>query len=275
VTIELRVSVKEELSDALVAELADLGFVAFAHEGDATSAWGPASVWTPAVERQIKAWVDQRAPGATIETREWPEENWNATWEASIRPVPAGPFVILPSWATVPAEHSSRVPIRIDPKMSFGTGHHASTRLALGLIARQLPPDARVLDVGCGTGVLALGALKLGASTAIGCDIDERSVPNARECALLNDVGDRFEVREGGLEVVPENDFDLVAANIIRATLLEVLDDLVEKLRPGGRLVLAGLLDYERAEMVAAASAHGLGLKLEDREDGWWAGSFA
>jgi ribosomal protein L11 methyltransferase len=171
-------------------------------------------------------------------------------------------------------QHGDRVPLIIDPKMSFGTGHHASTRLALTLAPGRVPPGGRVLDVGCGTGVLALGALKLGAARAIGCDIDEWSVPNARECAELNGLASRLDVRLGGLEVVPERDFDLVFANIIRSTLLEILPTLASKTTPGGHVVLAGLLEHERGEMVAAASDVRLALMEEASEDEWWAGAF-
>jgi ribosomal protein L11 methyltransferase len=275
VTIEIRIGIDERLSDALVAELADVGFVAFAREDAATVGWGPPAALTADIEGAIRRWLDRHAPGASIEKREWPDQNWNASWEASIEPVAAGPFVILPSWADVPTQHLGRLPLRIDPKMSFGTGHHASTRLALRLVADVVKPGSRVLDVGCGTGVLALGALTIGAGRAVGCDIDEWSVPNARECADLNGLSDRFDVREGGLEVVPESGFDLVVANIIRSTLLEMLPDLRSKLAPGGFLVLAGLMDQEREEMVAAARAVQLDLFAEDSDEGWWAGLFA
>ena len=203
-----------------------------------------------------------------------PEQNWNAIWESSVQPEGAGPFLVLPSWASPSGAHRGLIPIRIDPKMSFGTGHHASTRLALELLGTRVPQGARVLDVGTGTGILALGALKLGASTALGCDIDSWSVPNARECADLNGLSDRFEVRLGDLDVIGETAFDLVLANIIRSVLVPMLPALAGRMRPGGALILAGLLESERGAVVDAAASVGLALDGEGREGEWWAGAF-
>src|SRR5690606_11367167 len=110
------------------------------------------------------------------------------------------------------------------------------------------------------TGILAIAALRLGAREALGFDIDPWSTENATENAALNDVADRFEVREGGVEVVPETGFDLVFANIHLEVLRELLPLLVEKMTEAGRLVLAGLLEMQRDPMVEAAEAAGLAL---------------
>jgi ribosomal protein L11 methyltransferase len=274
VTIELKVAIADEPGEELIAELADRGFDAFQHEEGTLTAWGRAGTETDAARAWLAAWLGDRAPAVRPQWRELPEQNWNALWEASVQPVAAGPFVVLPSWASPRQEHRGLIPLRIDPKMSFGTGHHASTRLALELLGPRVAAGARVLDVGTGTGILALGALKLGASTAIGCDIDSWSVPNARECAELNSLSDRFEVRHGDLDAITETSFDLVLANIIRAVLVPMLPALTNHMRPGATLILAGLLGTERDAVVEAAASTGLALDGEGREGEWWAGAF-
>lgn len=274
-TIELRVPLDAALTDELVAELAESGFDAFQHEKGTLKAWGPAGAWNDATRASLKAWLVERAPGVRPVVVRIPDQNWNELWEASVEPVAAGPFVVLPTWANPAEEHRGLLPLRIDPKMSFGTGHHASTRLALGLLATRVREGERVLDVGAGTGILALGALTLGASTAVGCDIDPWSVPNARECAAINGLAGRFEMRLGDLDVVPETGFGLVVANIIRSVLVPMLPELVRRMNRDGSLVLAGLLASERDVVIAAAGRAGLDLDGESVEGEWWAGAWS
>jgi ribosomal protein L11 methyltransferase len=147
---------------------------------------------------------------------------------------------------------------------------HESTRLVLRFLPALVRGGERVLDAGTGTGVLAIAALKLGADSAVGFDIDPWAQVNAVENALLNGVGDRFEVREGSLDTVPEDGFDLVLANINRNALLGMLPGLAAKLADGGRLVLAGLLQTDRETMREAIRDAGLALYDEAAEGEWW-----
>jgi ribosomal protein L11 methyltransferase len=255
--------------EALVARLAAAGFDAFEDTPVALVAYAPdGAVGRAAVEDALRAsglgWEH-----VTEETV--PDQNWNAAWEATIRPTRVGPFVVAPTWADLPPDLAALTVLRVDPKMAFGTGYHESTRLALGLVAGRVAPGARVLDVGAGTGVLALAALKTGAASAVGVDIDPWSVENARENAELNGVADRFENRLGSIEEVPETGFDLVLANILRVILIPMMPALAARLAPGGTLVLAGILRSERDVMVAAAAASGLAPAEEATENDWWA----
>jgi ribosomal protein L11 methyltransferase len=274
VTVALTVALPEGYHELLIAELSDLGFDAFEREDEAVVAYGPPAAWTGVAREAVEDWLRARGLPVRIEERTMLAVNWNARWEATIRALPVGPFVVAPTWAEVPEEHADKTLLRIDPKMSFGTGYHESTRLALrflpGLVGR-VPGGERVLDAGTGTGILAIAALRLGAREAVGFDVDPWSTENATENAALNGVADRFEVREGGIEVVPEDGFDLVLANIH----LDVLDGLApllaEKMTGEGRLVLAGLLAMQRAPMLEAVEAAGLTLYDEATEGEWWA----
>ena len=277
-TVCLRLLVPDARREPLVAELSDLGFDAFEETDDALLAYAPARAWDDAAREHVAAWLDALgAPPAEAEVLA--EQNWNATWEATIQPLAVGAFVVAPTWAELP-ELAGRHLLRIDPKMAFGTGYHETTRIVLRLLPEAvaaMPAGApAVLDVGTGTGVLALGALRLRPdATALGVDIDPWSATNATENAGLNDAADRFEVREGSLDVVPEGGFGLVVANIIRSILAPMLPALVAKRAPGAPLVLSGLLTTERDGAVATLAGLGLALRAEATENEWWGGTFS
>ncbi len=151
-----------------------------------------------------------------------------------------------------------------------GNGRHARLAADVAVEALGLTGGERVLDVGTGTGILAVAALRLGAREALGFDVDPWSVENATESAALNGVSDRFTVREGGIEVVPETGFDLILANVHLEVLCGLVPLLAEKLLPAGRLVLAGLLTMQQAPMVEAVASAGLALHAEATEGEWW-----
>ena len=272
-TLRLSLTVPDDGSrEPLVAELADLGFDAFEDDPDGLVAYAPAARWDDVARETVRRLLRARGATAADMHEEIVEDrDWNAEWEAGLEPVEAGPFVIAPSWAEEVPEWAGRHVLRIDPKMAFGTGYHESTRLVLRLLPDVAPSEGSVLDVGTGTGVLAIAALALGSERAIGVDIDPWSLANARENALLNRVSTQLDVREGSLDVVPESGFDLILANIIRAVLEPMLPDLVARANPGAPIILAGLLVKEREHMLVVAAAAGLSLVSEASENEWWA----
>lgn len=269
-TVELVLSVPDRYHEFLIAELSDLDFESFTAEDDRLTAYAPASRWDHVAREQLERWLRMHGLSERFGERIVPEENWNARWEETIRPLAVGRFLIRPTWASTPPEHADKVLLEIDPKMSFGTGYHESTRLVLRFLPALVLGGERVLDAGTGTGVLAIAALKLGAESAVGFDIDPWAQVNAVENALLNGVGESFEVREGSLDTVPEDGFDLVLANINRNALLDMLPGLAAKLADGGRLVLAGLLQTDREAMREAIRGAGVALYDEATEGEWW-----
>ena len=272
-TLRLTLAV-DDGRETLVADLADLGFDAF-EEADDLVAYAPAARWDGPTQEAVARLLDARGvgPGA-MDAQVVADRDWNAEWEAGLQPIEAGPFVVAPSWTEVPTPLAGRRVLRIDPKMAFGTGYHETTRIVLRLLA-EAEPRGRVLDVGTGTGVLAIAALVLGADSAVGVDVDPWSVTNGRDNAALNDVGDRFEVREGSLEVVPERGFDVVVANIIRSILEPLIPGLIERAAPDAPLVLSGLLTTERDHTIAVLARLGYVLEAEASENEWWGGRFA
>jgi ribosomal protein L11 methyltransferase len=179
------------------------------------------------------------------------EEDWGRVWRENFKPIRVGGrFTVKPPWEPWTGGPDDRV-IDISPKMAFGTGSHETTRLCIEMLECRVRPGMTVLDVGTGSGILAIAALKLGAASALGLDVEEESVENAAENAALNGVSGRFEARLGSLDVLGEaayrgRSFDLVLANIDRRTLVPMLPALPRHAADGGLVILSGILAEEQ-----------------------------
>jgi ribosomal protein L11 methyltransferase len=176
--------------------------------------------------------------------RRLPEQRWRDSWQRYFRPRRIGRrLLIRPSWATCRARAGDAV-IEIDPGMAFGTGQHPTTAMCLRTLEESVRPGDEVLDVGTGSGILALAAAKLGADRVLALDIDPQAVKAARENAAANAVADVVEVREGTLpDGVSEERFDLVVANISGLTIERLAPSLAGALRDGGALIVSGFLE--------------------------------
>ncbi|MAE93662.1 MAG: 50S ribosomal protein L11 methyltransferase [Deltaproteobacteria bacterium] len=200
-----------------------------------------------------------------------PEQTWSEAWKEGLEPIAISPrLVVTPSFRPVPARAGQRV-LEIDPGQAFGTGGHASTRLALELLA-ALPEEAlrgaRALDVGCGTGVLALAALALGAGEAVALDLDPLATTASRENARRNGLEGSLRVFNGPVASLCDEPFSLVLANMIRSELFPVLPELARRCAPGGLVVVSGLLLEEEERAVEALGELGLGIAMRlDRSD--------
>lgn len=275
-TISLRFDLlNTDLHDLLIAELEGYGFETFLEEDDCLKAFAPADAWDDASLAPIQAWLKKHGEEDDIEVERIGAQNWNAVWEASIQPIIAGQFIIKPTWAEIPAGHEDKMVVLIDPKMSFGTGHHESTRLVLGFLPKYIHQDDVVLDAGTGTGVLAIAALKLGAKHALAYDNDEWVRENVEENFELNKVQDQYELRICSSEDIAETNFDVVIANIQRNILLDFMPDFERQVKTNGFLILAGLLTASDKEpIIASANTHGFQLVDEATENEWWSGVF-
>ncbi|WP_293659759.1 50S ribosomal protein L11 methyltransferase [Rhodoferax sp. OV413] len=189
------------------------------------------------------------------------DQDWVRLTQSQFAPVEiTSEFWIVPTWHEPPAQ--ARQIIRLDPGLAFGTGTHPTTRMCLRWIAAQGGPG-RVLDYGCGSGILAIGAAKFGASEVIAVDIDQAAV----DSTILNAGANQVQLA-AGLPEAAIGEFDLVLANIL-ATPLKVLAPLLcSHVRPGGHLVLAGILERQADELIAAYAPH-CKLAVADTEDGW------
>ncbi len=222
------------LSDILSGLLWELDITGVTENDDIVTAF--AAEDSPVNEEMINGLLNKLVAQNVIEeflvTREILEEkNWNELWEKSREVIRISErIVIKPSFKEYESKEDEIV-ITLDPKMSFGTGEHESTKLALRLIEKYVKGNEKVLDVGSGTGVLSIAAIKLGAANAVAVDNDSWCYQNCAENCALNDVAESIKVVEGEIGIIPEDDFDLVLANIQKNILLLISEKIKAKLK--------------------------------------------
>jgi ribosomal protein L11 methyltransferase len=207
-------------------------------------------------------------PIGKLQVRAVDDADWTDAWKRHYVPQRIGRVVIVPSWVVHEAGPDDAVVV-LDPGMAFGTGLHPTTRACLDLVQRVSPMPVRVLDVGCGSGVLALAALRLGAGSAVGFDTDALAVEAAAANAERNGLGSRLEVRHGSLPEGDEERYPLVLANLVAAVLVDLAPRLAAHLAPGGALVAGGIIAERGDEVVDAFGAVGLTV-VETHDDGEW-----
>jgi ribosomal protein L11 methyltransferase len=202
------------------------------------------------------------------------DQNWMETWKQHYRPLPVGEhLLIVPAW--LQPEAGGRVPIRIEPGMAFGTGVHPTTQLSLQLIEHYVQPGNSVIDVGCGSAILAIAAAKLGAGRAVAVDIDAVALQNAYLNAELNNVD--IEIGEGSVAELLAGLYslqqaDVVVANILAPVLIRLLNQgLAQLMKAGGVLILSGILAEQEAAVRTALAAAGLQVAAERRIQDWLA----
>ncbi len=243
--IKLTIYVSAPYQEMLIAELLDMDFYGFEQFDDRIEAYIDKKRFDDVNREQIEQILSLHPEAPDFEIEEIEERNWNSDWEKGIQPLEVGPFFIRPTWSNK-EPGKDQILMEIDPKMSFGTGYHETTRLMLKKLANLDLTGKKVLDAGTGTGVLGIAALKLGAASVFAFDIDPWSIRNASENALINSVSDKFEIREGGAEVIPETEFDLAAANINRNEIIRILPVLEKAVAENGHILLSGLLKTDK-----------------------------
>ena len=197
-----------------------------------------------------------------------PDKDWTLAWRSFFQPVyPTPRMAICPPWDRVP-DPPGGFAIAIDPQMAFGTGHHETTRLVLLGLEKKITSGDRVLDVGTGSGILSIAAVKLGASEVVAVDIEADAIENARSNCILNGVDTKVVLGQYSVDRV-SGVFDVGAANIISSILLPIIPELAKRLQSGGYAILGGILDREREAFCAVLDRANLVLD-EMLEDGEW-----
>jgi ribosomal protein L11 methyltransferase len=219
----------------------------------------------------------QTLPEATFRVIQ--DEDWMASWKQHYHPIQIGKrLLVLPAWLEEPP--GGRIAIRIDPSMAFGTGTHPTTQLCLELLESagvdaNGQPVEHVIDVGCGSGILSIGAVKIGIQRALAVDIDNAAIRSTRENAEANQVLDQIETGLASVKEVREGNFSfsqapLVLANILAPVIIRLFNDgLADLVTPGGKMVLSGILTEQGAGVIEAAEKHGLKF-IEQRQSGDW-----
>lgn len=253
--IELKVAVLPDFADIIVAELAEAGFDSFVETPDGVDAYAPADVFDEAQVQEIVLKYAALTP-VTYTFSALPRRNWNEEWEKNYQPIYIGNQCVVRASFHQLAE-TFPYEIVINPKMSFGTGHHETTALMLEMQLGVDHAGKRVLDAGCGTGILAIMACKRGAAHVDAYDIDAWAVENAREnCGLNGCPG--IGIQLGTIaEVQLRGPYGVILANINRNVLLREIPMYAARLSPGGLLLLSGFYEQDVAELnkVAAESS--------------------
>jgi len=266
--VEVRVVAPRELADILVAELAEVGYNTFEDNDEGFCAYIDEDQFAAdAVAEIMSRYEGQGELG--YEHRVITRQNWNAEWEKNFEPL-----VIADKVSIRAPFHEARpdlaYEIVIMPRMSFGTGHHDTTAL---MITNQLDIDhqnKRVLDMGCGTGILAIMAVHLGASYVLAVDVEPWTAENAADNAQENNVQDKVEARLGDITALAgEEPFDIILANINRNVLLEDMGAYGQYLKPNSPILFSGFYEEDLHLIREAAEQHGLRYESHRTQNDW------
>lgn len=261
-----------DASDLLAALAGDAGFETFEEAENGLKGYVQQSLFDEDALRSCIADFPIEGISIIYNVREAEDRDWNEQWEQEgFEPI------IIPPLAIHDGRHlpevESEISIEIDAKLAFGTGTHETTRMICKELISTVPEleEVRVLDCGTGTGILSIAALKLGASEAVGYDIDEWSADNARHNAVINRVDERFTSLLGDASVIDtiEGEFDLVLANINRNILLADIPRFVSKMHSGSKLILSGFYTADSLLLIQKAADLGLTFVSQNQDQDW------
>ena len=264
---KLSVSATEEQGEILAAYLAEYPFDSFDYEKGLFNAYAPTEE-LEGCRAEVKSLLEEEG-FIDYFFEEIEAQNWNAVWESNFDEVEVRGEVLIRAPFHKERPDYKGLEIIIQPKMSFGTGHHCTTQLMIESMLDGSPEGKRVLDMGSGTGVLAIVAAKLGAESVWAVEIDDMAEESVRENIALNGVADKIESICGDASAIEGREFDLVLANINRNILLADMEAYDKTLTVGGRLVLSGFLAEDIEILVKKATSLGYKLAKKRTNDIW------
>jgi ribosomal protein L11 methyltransferase len=267
--IELKLNINPEFSDIFMAELGEIGYETFTEESDSLNAYITEDIFSEnAVDEIMERYLGMTPISYSYKTLE--KKNWNEEWEKNYEPILAANGRVRVRASFHEPDPNVAYELLINPKMSFGTGHHETTSMVLSLQMDIDHQNKKVLDVGCGTGILAIFAAKLDASEIAGFDIEEWAAENSRENCQLNDCGE-IVIRQGTIEDEPAEQYDIVLANINRNILIRDIPKYVEFMKPApSKLVVSGFYVHDIADIEDVAKSVSL-VKTKMEEKNNWA----
>lgn len=270
--IEIVVTAREESHDALINRMSEMGAIGFVELDGGLIGYfepkqSPAEICDELGRFRAVLKASDLDASFSLSPNVLPEKDWNEIWKKNFTPIDVGDnLTIIPSWLQ---SETNRIPIIIDPGMVFGTGHHETTRTCLSLIekASKNSNKQRLLDIGTGTGILAIGASRLGFGQVTAVDIDPLCSDAASRNVAANGLSN-VTILEGGISVTTGT-FDVIAANLLSEILTEIAPDLSARLHPGGTAILSGMLIGQEDGVIQAMTSAGL-IFQEKIIDGKW-----
>lgn len=199
------------------------------------------------------------------------DADWNENWKKYFHTIEIGEkLAVVPSWEEY-NNPQGRTVLNIDPGAAFGTGTHATTSLCLGVLDEATFDGAKVLDIGCGSGILAIASVLLGAESAVGVDIDAQSVKTAKENAEINNISHKTEFIVGDLADKISGKYDIVCANIVADVIIRLLPDVGQFMTEDGILIVSGIIDIRKEDVLSAVAENGFRIEAEAYRDNWCA----
>ena len=199
------------------------------------------------------------------------DADWNENWKKYFHSTEIGErLAIVPSWETY-ENKDNRVLLHIDPGAAFGTGTHATTSLCLKILEERVSDDIEVLDIGCGSGILAIASVLLGAKKAVGVDIDSQSVKTAKENAEINGVSQKCEFIHGDLAEKVSGKYQVICANIVADIIIKLFENVSDFMTEDGVLIISGIIDLRKDDVLSAAKEYGFTILQEEYKDNWCA----
>lgn len=267
IELSFLVSPKHPYTDILVAQLAEIGFESFCESDQGVQAYIQEADYNTAMLDQVSILKDPGDSNISFKQQLIPAQNWNALWESNFDPVKVGmECIVRAPFHDKPA--GFKFDIVIDPKMSFGTGHHDTTMLMIEEMLKLNLRGKRLLDMGCGTAVLAILAAKMGAEKIVAIDNEEWAYKNAMDNFIANDCRQVL-VIHGNAKHIPDNSFDYIFANINKNVLLADMETYCKHLSTDGRLLLSGFFIHDISALVDKAKEYGLKLLSQMERNGW------
>jgi len=252
----IKISITPETEEAITNFLFEIGGVGCSVMDDVLMAYFAEKDWDDHQYQRLSNYLQELSDlgfdidRQKIEVTEIPEKDWHAAWKKSLTPIFVSPNIIIkPTFIELPPSEKALV-IEIDPQMAFGSGAHATTQLMLRLMQTHVQSCQSVLDIGTGSGILAIAAVKLWDSEVIACDIDPIAAVTARENAHANNTAQRSTIFTGTIDCLVRKRFDLILANITRSEIVKLIPLMVDRLTPGGTIILSGILVEEEDKLL-------------------------
>lgn len=273
--IEISLPVADETEDAITNFLFELGAKGCYNQEDILYAYFSGSDWDKQKREQFRLYLHQLAElqfpvqPDKIQIQKIENQDWNAQWKLSIKPIEIGDKILIkPSWINIEPSPSKQV-IEIDPQMAFGTGFHATTQLILKLLIDHIGSPARIMDMGTGTGILAIAAAHLSNAHIFAFDNDPIATTTARQNCIKNQVSERIHIFCGTIDAVKDTPFDIILANINRSIIFESLSKIFRCLSYTGFAIFSGILIDEKKQFTENLKKYYFKIVKEAKQGEW------